>query len=300
AYLHKSPPPPQMRNVPFRNDLFVLQPDDRTKVVQERFGPIKDEKRARTKISSGRPLLDINRVTLEFEDPKILELAFECIKTTPDFQIVCVKNKFNEVDQPPCIHLNVAVKSGQGYDHDWICEIQMYLRSILRIKTTSHVFYNVARANSEFEIKDLNEKAPSEQQPPPPAAPPASTAALAQRKGRAGPPGRSAPPPGGAPPPPPLPEAPPSEETKVLEGKLAEAKSVRDLPLMKSAKAELAVSRKTDSLILAASTEVEGLKKQLEDAWANDNEELIEQVQELLNQAEEELATAEKPRHIFS
>lgn len=88
----------------------------------------------------------------------MLELAFRCIEATRDYVIVCVKNKLKETNQPPCINLNIAVKSGQSkYEHDWICEIQMYLRSVLRIKTTSHVFYKVARANNEFAIKDIQE-----------------------------------------------------------------------------------------------------------------------------------------------
>ncbi|GMH92303.1 hypothetical protein TrVE_jg7551 [Triparma verrucosa] len=112
-------PPPSMRNLPFRNPTFVLEPGNRKKVVRERFGPLKDEKRGRAKIKQGKELTDINRVTLEFEDPKVLELAFRCIEATRAYALVCVKNKLNETDQPPCIHLNVAVKSGQSkYEHD--------------------------------------------------------------------------------------------------------------------------------------------------------------------------------------
>ncbi|GMH84097.1 hypothetical protein TrST_g11236 [Triparma strigata] len=156
-----------MCNLPFRNPTFVLEPGNRNRVVRERFGPLKDQIRATAKIKQGSELTDVNRVTLEFKDPKVLELAFRCIEATRDYAIVCVKNKLNETNQPPCIHLNVAVKSGQSkYEHDWICEIQMYLRSVLRIKTTSHIFYNVARAENEFAIKDFQEKSTSS---PPPA-----------------------------------------------------------------------------------------------------------------------------------
>ncbi|GMI01555.1 hypothetical protein TrVE_jg12121 [Triparma verrucosa] len=171
SYLREMPPP-NMRNLPFRNPTFVLEPGNRNRVVRERFGPLKDQIRATAKIKQGRELLDINRVTLEFEDPKVLELAFRCIEATRDYALVCVKNKLNETNQPPCIHLNVAVKSGQSkYEHDWICEIQMYLRSVLRIKTASHIFYNVARAENEFAIKDVQEKA----QVPVSGVPPSST-----------------------------------------------------------------------------------------------------------------------------
>lgn len=91
------------RALPFRNPNFVLELRGGNRVVREMFGPLKDEKRGTAKIKRGSELTDINRATLEFEDPKILELAFRCIEATNDYQIVCVKNKLNETNQPPCI-----------------------------------------------------------------------------------------------------------------------------------------------------------------------------------------------------
>ncbi|GMH84084.1 hypothetical protein TrST_g11232 [Triparma strigata] len=294
-YLFKMPPP-SIKNLPWRNPTFVLEPGNSNRVVRERFGPLKDEKRGRAKIKQGSELTDINRVTLEFEDPKILEFAFRCIVAS-NFVIVCVKNKLNETNQPPCIHLNVAVMSGQsGYEHDWICEIQLYLRSILRIKTTSHIFYNVARAENEFAIKDVQDKNEvivpiqrpkmtdlamlsnsfRELQDRPQGAPQAPV--------RGGPKFNTSVP------------VPPSEETKVIETALVEAKKKKDLPLMKSLKAKLALSKQTDSAIAATSAKAEDLQQQVEEAWDGDDDDLIERLQGLLEEAEAEKAAAEKPR----
>ncbi|GMH76917.1 hypothetical protein TrLO_g9976 [Triparma laevis f. longispina] len=159
--------PPGMIGLPYRNDKFVLDTNNPGQVVRERFGPLKDEKRGKTKLKTGKnkQLTDINRVTLEFEDPKILELAYRCIAAMPEFKICRVDNKLEtERLEPPCIHLNIAIASqdetedGTPPPHDWICECQMYLRSILKIKTTSHTFYDVSRAKTHGQIKDLKEK----------------------------------------------------------------------------------------------------------------------------------------------
>ncbi|GMH84307.1 hypothetical protein TrVE_jg5925 [Triparma verrucosa] len=79
-------PPPSMAGLPWRNPTFVLEPGDGERVVRERFGPLKDPIRATAKIKQGSELTDINRVTLEFEDPKVLELSFRCIEATTEFE----------------------------------------------------------------------------------------------------------------------------------------------------------------------------------------------------------------------
>eukprot|EP00519_Triparma_laevis_P009684 CAMPEP_0182502722 /NCGR_PEP_ID=MMETSP1321-20130603/13970_1 /TAXON_ID=91990 /ORGANISM="Bolidomonas sp., Strain RCC1657" /LENGTH=485 /DNA_ID=CAMNT_0024707717 /DNA_START=77 /DNA_END=1531 /DNA_ORIENTATION=+ len=86
----------------------------------------------------------------------------------------------------------------------------------------------------------------------------------------------------------------PSEETKQLEAAVAEAKKKKDLPLMKSLKAELAVSKKADADIFAATVKVNELKQKVEDAWETENDELIEKMQGLLEKAEAEFAPLQR------
>ncbi|GMH59914.1 hypothetical protein TrLO_g2183 [Triparma laevis f. longispina] len=89
-----------MRNLPFRNPTFVREPGDRNRVVLERFGPLKDEKRGTAKIKQGSELTDINRATLEFEDPKVLELAFKCIEATSDDKSPALKTSSTRRTNP--------------------------------------------------------------------------------------------------------------------------------------------------------------------------------------------------------
>jgi hypothetical protein len=184
-----------------RNDLFMLEKSS-SRIVRERFGEIKEFKRAVDKLKAydreyeeavnkwedrrkqttgvmahvrklenknlgadveiegqqydNKPvrgsLTDINRVTLEFEDPKVMELAFRCIEASEDFEVTTIKNKLHETNQPPCLHLNVGIGKE---DKKWICEIQLIFRSILLIKKKSHIFYDVIRAKNEIAIKDI-------------------------------------------------------------------------------------------------------------------------------------------------
>ncbi|GMH81631.1 hypothetical protein TrVE_jg12561 [Triparma verrucosa] len=158
---------PPGRPMLYRNDTFVLDKKNPDNVVRHKFGPLKDAKRGKQKLDAGKQLTDINRVTLEFEDPKMLELAYRCIEKglckevgSPKFEVCRVDNKLEKTDQPACIHLNIAIASDNESpdEFNWICECQMYLRSILRIKTTSHTFYNVKRAEKYGDIKGPKEK----------------------------------------------------------------------------------------------------------------------------------------------
>jgi hypothetical protein len=101
-------------------DLFGILRDGG--IVNHRYGPPKSFDRALAKIrgsdKDGNPvpaktLKDLNRVTFEFCDPRIMELAFCAIKNT--FRITGVKNKHNveKFTQPPSIHINVDI--GGGY-----------------------------------------------------------------------------------------------------------------------------------------------------------------------------------------
>ncbi|GMI01629.1 hypothetical protein TrLO_g11101 [Triparma laevis f. longispina] len=100
---------------PLHNADFKLNGDASDGVVVNyRFGPPKFFKRSFVKMkntaTNGGSLKDLNRVTLEFSDPKIMELTFYAIKAR--FAVTVVKNKHRqegELTQPPNIHLNISL-----------------------------------------------------------------------------------------------------------------------------------------------------------------------------------------------
>jgi len=130
----------------YRNKNFKLNDFD-NRVVNYKFGPPKELARALNKLDQGNELKDLNRVMLEFDDPRIMELAYYCI--VHNFNIVAVKNKHNNEtkhNEPPVIHINVAQEDG------WIFEIQMVLKLILLIKKEQHFFYDLTRADAPLAV----------------------------------------------------------------------------------------------------------------------------------------------------
>ncbi|GMI19831.1 hypothetical protein TeGR_g6542, partial [Tetraparma gracilis] len=94
----------------------------------------------------------LNRISLEFHDPLVMALMFECLKNHKTVKIVTVKNKFKlkagkaKFEQPPDLHVNVDIGDG------WLCEVQFLFRDILLIKKELHKFYDVNRATSEMDV----------------------------------------------------------------------------------------------------------------------------------------------------
>ncbi|GMI19804.1 hypothetical protein TeGR_g13001, partial [Tetraparma gracilis] len=94
----------------------------------------------------------LNRISLEFHDPLVMALMFECLKNHREIKIVTVKNKFKlkagkaKFEQPPDLHVNVDIGDG------WLCEVQFLFRDILLIKKELHKFYDVNRATSEMDV----------------------------------------------------------------------------------------------------------------------------------------------------
>jgi hypothetical protein len=138
---------------PMYNDKFKL--DDIGGVVNHRFGPPKSFERALVKLGEvdeeggGGSLKDLNRVTLEFADPRVMELMFFCIKSK--FTVTAVKNKHNQESgftQPPNLHVCVTLDNSNG----WICEIQLIFKDNLLIKKELHHVYAIARANSSLDV----------------------------------------------------------------------------------------------------------------------------------------------------
>ncbi|GMI30163.1 hypothetical protein TeGR_g6107 [Tetraparma gracilis] len=132
-------------------------------VVKAKFGPPKGSARALVKLQEakkeeekggkkGRGLKDLNRISLEFHDPLVMALMFECLKNHKTIKIVTVKNKFKlkagkeKFEQPPDLHVNVDIGDG------WLCEVQFLFKNILLIKKELHKFYDVNRAASESDV----------------------------------------------------------------------------------------------------------------------------------------------------
>ncbi|GMH48796.1 hypothetical protein TrVE_jg4009 [Triparma verrucosa] len=143
-----------------RAEVFNL--DLRTnQVVRAKFGPPKGFPRALEKMSQGKTLRDLNRVTFEFEDPLLMALCFEVLHKK--YSIHGLKNKYLQetFKEPPNLHMNLDIKDG------WLCEVQMLFRDILLIKKELHKFYDVNRADGPFVVagklfKSLDD--PGEQQ----------------------------------------------------------------------------------------------------------------------------------------
>ena len=110
--------------------------DDSEDVVKAKFGPPKGSARALVKLQEakkeeekggkkGTGLKDLNRISLEFHDPLVMALMFECLKNHKTIKIVTVKNKFKlkagktKFEQPPDLHVNVDIGDG------WLCEVQV-------------------------------------------------------------------------------------------------------------------------------------------------------------------------------
>jgi hypothetical protein len=149
------------KNNQYRNPEFLLDPAEPRKVVDERFGPPKGFERALAKMTSKSELKDLNRATLTFEDPRIMELAYYIIMMR--FTVVQVKNKHNleTFDQPPNIHMNISLDDG------WICELQLIFKKCLTIKKELHNYYDISRAKDPLEIgsppfQEEDEKKPAE------------------------------------------------------------------------------------------------------------------------------------------
>ncbi|GMH71369.1 hypothetical protein TrST_g3338 [Triparma strigata] len=123
-------------------------------LVKPRFGPPKSYQRTLAKEKEGIEksgadkwigLRDLNRVTLEFEDPLMLTLAYKAL--LKKFKISGLKNKFEWIHtdtykQPPDIHMNLDLGDG------WLVEVQLMFASILTIKKELHKYYDIVRAKN--------------------------------------------------------------------------------------------------------------------------------------------------------
>ena len=123
---------PDQFNLGLRSSL-ILDYENPTLLVRGLFGPPKSFDRAMTKFRSGKNLKDLNRITLEVEDPYVMALLYSAIAKR--FTIVGVinknfpKNVFGKVvfTQPPVLHLNVEVDG-------WVCEIQCIFRDVFLVE----------------------------------------------------------------------------------------------------------------------------------------------------------------------
>ncbi|GMI20483.1 hypothetical protein TeGR_g13545, partial [Tetraparma gracilis] len=135
------------KKVAMRVAAFSLDKVDRERVVKMRMGSPKGTDRAKTKLEEGRDLLDLNRVEFVFEDPLLLVLMCECLKSK--YKLVTLKNKYKQEggwEQPPDLHLNLDIGGG------WIAEAQLLFRNVVEIKEELHKFYSVTRATRMEEV----------------------------------------------------------------------------------------------------------------------------------------------------
>ncbi|GMH62543.1 hypothetical protein TrLO_g2984 [Triparma laevis f. longispina] len=128
-----------------RAEVFRLDSKD-DEVVKAKFGPPKGFPRALEKMTQGKTLRDLNRVTFEFEDPLLMALCFEILNKK--YNIYGLKNKYLQetFKEPPNLHMNLDIKDG------WLCEVQMLFRDVLLIKKELHKFYDVNRADGPFVV----------------------------------------------------------------------------------------------------------------------------------------------------
>ncbi|GMH79607.1 hypothetical protein TL16_g08197 [Triparma laevis f. inornata] len=97
-------------------------------------------------------LKDLNRVSLEFEDPLALGLMYRVIQKV--FKCTAVNNKFQQTTytEPPDLHINAALPSFDPDSDPWIIEIQLLFRDILTVKKELHIFYGIVRAETPEEV----------------------------------------------------------------------------------------------------------------------------------------------------
>lgn len=137
---------------------------DKTIVARLRFGPPKSLGRALEKELGS--LKDLNRCTIECQDPYVAALLLAALKIK--FPVVAVKNKHMQTvyEQPPDIHINVDLGGG------FLGEIQIILTYCLVIKETVHNYYKLSRAETADLICEpifkswMNASAPSVSAPP--------------------------------------------------------------------------------------------------------------------------------------
>jgi hypothetical protein len=128
---------------------FVLNRGAR-EIVRYRFGPEKDSERAKQKIAEGKFLKDLNRVTLEFEDPLVMALMYRSLEMSTEWKILISKNKYAQRRflQPPDLHINLLMGCG------WIVEVQLILRDVLLIKKELHHYYQIDRSKDGNGLRD--------------------------------------------------------------------------------------------------------------------------------------------------
>lgn len=109
-------------------------------LVKVHFGPPKSSDRAEAK--GVEWLLDLNRATLEFEDPYVLAVAYRMLSAQHAKTITVVQNKFlqDRFTQPPNLHLIIDLNG-------WKVELQLILSDFLKIKYEQHKLYEIIRAN---------------------------------------------------------------------------------------------------------------------------------------------------------
>jgi len=119
--------------------LLLKQDDCPGTLVRAHFGPPKSLARAADKGLEW--LLDLNRVTLEFEDPYVLALAYRMLDSVHRQGITVVQNKFlqEKFVQPPSLHLIIDLGS-------WKVEVILILSDFLEIKHEMHKLYEILRA----------------------------------------------------------------------------------------------------------------------------------------------------------
>ena len=123
-----------------RDARLRLRPEKPNKVVIGRFGPPKGFDRALQKEMGS--LKDLNRVTLECEDPYVMALVLAILKK--QFKVLAVKNKHRQATfkQPPDLHVNIDIGGG------WVAEVQLLLANCLMIKRTLHKYYEISRVEN--------------------------------------------------------------------------------------------------------------------------------------------------------
>jgi len=126
--------------LPLRSEKLQLSVDGSAGLlVRPHFGPPKSPDRAAVK--GVEWLMDLNRVTLEFEDPFVLALAYHMLNAEHKQMVTAVKNKFlqEKFTQPPCVHLIIDMDG-------WKVEVMLILSDFLEIKHEMHKVYEILRA----------------------------------------------------------------------------------------------------------------------------------------------------------
>eukprot|EP00931_Biecheleriopsis_adriatica_P119076 TRINITY_DN94355_c0_g1_i1.p1 TRINITY_DN94355_c0_g1~~TRINITY_DN94355_c0_g1_i1.p1 ORF type:complete len:706 (-),score=90.38 TRINITY_DN94355_c0_g1_i1:242-2359(-) len=127
----------------------TLLPRDRSnEKVKLRFAPAKTAERAKQK--GPKWLLDLNRATLEVDQPLTLIVAFYVLGAMlpeSDGRITRITNKFtsSQMSQPCNLHVNFEVDS-------WVHEVQFTLSDFLAVKMCMHKYYQVERVGSASDV----------------------------------------------------------------------------------------------------------------------------------------------------